>query len=171
MPNQQNLWKRQPKHQNNQGNSLLKFYQGNPKDQGRTGERCRTAGKQPKKVPSGSRLRVGKTAGQNSRKNSPNSCFGCLGCFSGCFSAVSLALCPGPTQIFRLSGIQHLSRWPQRLQYYGHSTFGNFFKGGGTLTRGNDIRVTPGMTVRWRSAPCAPPRYCHAIAAQILVVP
>ena len=29
--------------------------------------------------------------------------------------------------------------------------------GGGTLTRGNDIHVTPGMTVRWHSAPCAPP--------------
>ena len=42
---------------------------------------------------------------------------------------------------------------------------------GGTLTRGNDIRVTPGMTVRWRSAPCAPPLYCHALVTQILVVP
>ena len=40
----------------------------------------------------------------------------------------------------------------------------------GTLTRGNDIRVSPGMTVRWRSAPCAPPQYCHAIAAQTVVV-
>ena len=47
---------------------------------------------------------------------------------------------------------------------------GTFFKGG-TLTRGNDIRVTPGMTVRWHSAPCAPPLYCHAIVAQNLVVP
>ena len=45
------------------------------------------------------------------------------------------------------------------------------FKGGGTLTRGNDIHVTPGMTVRWRSAPCTRPLYCHAIVAQILVVP
>ena len=47
---------------------------------------------------------------------------------------------------------------------------GHFLRGG-TLTWGNDIRVTPRMTVRWRSAPCAPPRYCHAIVAQILVVP
>ena len=48
--------------------------------------------------------------------------------------------------------------------------FGHFSRGG-TLTRGKDIHVAPGMTVRWRSAPCAPPRYCHAMVAQILVVP
>ena len=37
----------------------------------------------------------------------------------------------------------------------------------GSLTQGNDIRVSPGMTVRWRSAPCASPLCCHAIVAQI----
>ena len=43
---------------------------------------------------------------------------------------------------------------------------------GGALTRRNDICVTPGMTVRWRSAPCASPLYCQfAIVARILVVP
>ena len=41
------------------------------------------------------------------------------------------------------------------------------FLRGGTLTRRNDIRMTPGTTVRWRSAPCVPPLYCHAIVAQI----
>ena len=33
---------------------------------------------------------------------------------------------------------------------------------GGASVRGNDIGVSPGMTVRWYSAPCAPPR-CHTI--------
>ena len=52
---------------------------------------------------------------------------------------------------------------PERLQKRSHRAF---FKGG-TFTRGNDIRMTPGMTVWWRSAPCPPPRYCHAVVAQI----
>ena len=40
-----------------------------------------------------------------------------------------------------------------------------FFWGGGTFTWKNDICVSPRMTVRWLSAPCAPPLYCHAILA------
>ena len=38
LPNPQNPWKRQRKYQNNQGNSLLKINQGNPKNQGMEGQ-------------------------------------------------------------------------------------------------------------------------------------
>ena len=38
LPNPQNPWKRQRKYQNNQGNSLLKINQGNPKNQGTEGQ-------------------------------------------------------------------------------------------------------------------------------------
>ena len=59
----------------------------------------------------------------------------------------------------------------QRQDDWAHVTWA-FFKGGGPkVTRGNDIGVSPGMTVRRRSAACAPPLYCHAIVAQILVIP
>ena len=62
----------------------------------------------------------------------------------------------------------------QRCESLGHTTLNArafFGAQDGNLTRGNDIRVTPGMTTRGRFAPCAPPLYCHAIFAQILVVP
>ena len=42
--------------------------------------------------------------------------------------------------------------------YFLGNIFRAFFKGGGTLTRRNEIRVTPGMTVRWHSAPAR--RHC-----------
>ena len=38
LPNPQDPWKRQRKYQNNQGNSLLKVNQGNPKNQGMEGQ-------------------------------------------------------------------------------------------------------------------------------------
>ena len=38
LPNPQNPWKRQRKYQDNQGNSLLKINQGNPKNQGMEGQ-------------------------------------------------------------------------------------------------------------------------------------
>ena len=38
LPNTQNPWKRQRKHQFKQGNSLLKIYQGNPNKQGKEGQ-------------------------------------------------------------------------------------------------------------------------------------
>ena len=41
--------------------------------------------------------------------------------------------------------------------------------GRGTLTRGNDIRASPGMTVRWCFAHCALPLCCHAIVTQIFL--
>ena len=37
LPNPQNPWKRQRKHQNNPGNPSLQIYQGNPKNQGKEG--------------------------------------------------------------------------------------------------------------------------------------
>ena len=37
LPNPQNPWKRQRKHQNNQENSSLQIYQENPKNQGKEG--------------------------------------------------------------------------------------------------------------------------------------
>ena len=40
LPNPQNPWKRQRKYQNNQGNSLPKINQGNPKNQGKEGQGC-----------------------------------------------------------------------------------------------------------------------------------
>ena len=44
------------------------------------------------------------------------------------------------------------------------------FVRGGDLNLENDIRVSPGVTVRWCSAPRVPPLYRHAVVAQILVV-
>ena len=38
LPNPLKPWKRQGKHPNHQGNSLLKIYQGNPKNQGKEGQ-------------------------------------------------------------------------------------------------------------------------------------
>ena len=43
LPNPQNPWKRQRKYQNNQGNSLLKINQGNPKNQGMEGQGKKSA--------------------------------------------------------------------------------------------------------------------------------
>ena len=56
--------------------------------------------------------------------------------------------------------------WAVRIPYLMRNTLSNFELqsgilkgGGGTLTRGNDIRVSPGMTGTVTSAPCAPPVY------------
>ena len=38
LPNPLKPWKKQGKHPNNQGNSLLKIYQGNPNNQGKEGQ-------------------------------------------------------------------------------------------------------------------------------------
>ena len=51
-----------------------------------------------------------------------------------------------------------LSIWP----------FLRAFLRGGIFTRGNDIRVSPGMTVQWRSAPWALPLYWHAFVRRFL---
>ena len=78
-----------------------------------------TAGKQPKKVPSGH----GETAEKQPEerpKHPKNSCFDCFGCLSGCFFSCFYRHLPvthsAHFSAVLMSGIWHLCRWPQRLQ-------------------------------------------------------
>ena len=72
----------------------------------------KTAEKQPKRVPSGSRQNSRKTAGKTPGKT-PGKQSKPL--FSGCFSVTHSAPFSAVFRLFSMSGIWHLCSWPQRI--------------------------------------------------------
>ena len=93
------------------------------------GAKCptlKTAEKQPKRVPSGSRQNSRKTAGKTAEtpekhpKTVKTAVFRVFRLFFrlffGCFTVTHSAPFSAVFRLFSMSGIWHLCRWPQRLQ-------------------------------------------------------
>ena len=82
------------------------------------------------------------------RKNALGDFQGIFGVFSGYFSLCPVWVCPMALDPSNF-GASRAGRAGLELSDSGlHVTRSGIFKGGGTLTGGNDIRVSTGMTVR-----------------------